>query len=323
MDFSINWLVATFALGDPITSTVAARGQTNPHGVVRLYTTRGCYAVKCYDHAPSQVAMTIESAAFTAGFPMAEPVFTVDGKSMASTMSAGKQMWVRVYRWVDGLPYEWGIVDPDLATQMGRLLAAMHALPVPQEILREDTWIPIGFAGWEELAQKADTKELTWAPLLKEKIHALVELENFVQVGTTKDEPSVPSQRDLHPPNVIRRPDGSHVIVDWDAAGPVIAREEVAMFALVWSTGENLPPDLSVVRAFIHGYRDAGGHYTSRGILDLVHREHSRLAWTLYNIRRHIDEIPGPNPWLPAALLEHVRSIDLDDQKRIASFFED
>jgi hypothetical protein len=143
-----------------------------------------------------------------------------------------------------------------------------------------------------------------------------------VLASTVRDEPVVPSQRDLYPPNVMPCVDGSHLVVDWDAAGPVNAREEVAQYALVWATAPEQSPSKEAVQAFSHGYREAGGHFVSRGILDLTHRACSRLAWLASNIRRDVSAHPGPDPDLMPALLAGVRALDLERLQQTAVLFE-
>ena len=239
---------------------------------------------------------------------MPQPLRTIDGKPYATYWHAGSFVWVRVYAWVEGSAYDWGIVDPNLSYHIGRLLAALHALPVPAEALQEDSWMPLGWSGWEQLAAQATAKGVAWAQTLREKLPALVAWEDHVLACTVSDEPVVPSQRDLHPPNVMQCVDGSHVVVDWDAAGPVNAREEVAKFALVWASVPEQSPSGEAVQAFIRGYRAAGGHFVSRGILDLTHQARTLLWWRAYNVRRDVSENPGPDPDLTPALLAGVRN---------------
>jgi len=60
------------------------------------------------------------------------------------------------------------------------------------------------------------------------------------------------------------------VLVDWDAAGPVVPVQEVACFALVFAErGNNSGYNTKVAHAFINGYRDAGGDFTFSGREDL------------------------------------------------------
>ena len=141
-------------------------------------------------------------------------------------------------------------------------------------------------------------------------------------VYTVSDEPVVPSQRDLHPPNIMQCVDGSHVVVDWDAAGPVHAREEVAKYALVWASAPGQSYVREAVQAFIQGYREAGGHFASRGILDLTHQARSLLWWLAYNVCRDVSAKPGPDPTLTPALLSSVHALDLERLKQTAVLFE-
>ena len=108
-----------------------------------------------------------------------------------------------------------------------------------------------------------------------------MEWEEYIVSNTVDDEPVVPSHKDLHPPNVIRRCNGNLVVLDWDDAGVVNAREEVAKFALVWAAVPGQPPQPDAVRAFIRGYREAGGHFKSREILDLTYQARTQLCGLL------------------------------------------
>jgi thiamine kinase-like enzyme len=321
-EFSVEWLAHAFGLGRPRVVVHAGCGQTNPLGVLRLETSQGVFAVKRFEHEPRRVALAIESAAYAAGFPMPQPLRTREGKLYVAYLHAGSPVWTRVYAWVEGSAYDWGAVDPKLSHQIGRLLAALHALPVPAETLQEDPWMPLGRSGWEQLAAQAIAKGVAWAQTLREKIPALVEWEEHVRMCTVSDEQLVPSQRDLHPPNILRCVDGRHVVVDWDTAGPVNAREEVAKFALVWASAPEQAPSKAAVQAFLRGYRAAGGHFVSRGILDLTHQARALLWWLAYNVRRDVSENPGPDPDLTPALLAGVCEVDLERLQQTAGLFE-
>ena len=300
----------------------AGCGQKNPLGVLRLQTSQGCFAVKRFEHAPRYGALAIESAAYDAGFPMPRPFWTTDGKLYTTYQHQGSPVWVRVYAWVEGFAYDWGAVDPQLSHRIGGLLAALHALPVPAEALQEDPWMPLGWSGWEQLTAHAIAQGVAWAPTLRQQLPTLIAWEEHVLVSTVSDEPVVPSQRDLHPPNVMQCVDGSHVVVDWDAAGPVNAREEVAQYALVWAAAPGQSYVREAVQAFIQGYRAAGGHFASRGILDLTQQMRSRLWWLAYNVCRDVSETPGPDPDLTPALLSSVHTLDLEKFKQTAALFE-
>jgi hypothetical protein len=179
--------------------------------------------------------------------------------------------------------------------------------------------MPLGWSGWEHLTAHATAQGIAWAPTLQQKIPTLIAWEKHVQACTVSDEPVVPSQRDLHPPNILQCVDGSHRVIDWDAAGPVNAREEVAQFALVWASAPGQAPSQEAVQAFIRGYRVAGGHFVSRGILDLTHQAHTLLWWLAYNVHRDVSDTPGPDPDLTPALLSGVHELDLERLQRTAA----
>jgi Phosphotransferase enzyme family len=321
-EWSVEWLAHVFDLGRPRAVVPAGCGQKNSLGVLRLETVKGCFAVKRLAHEPRQVALAIESAAYATEFPMPQPLRTTDGQPSVRCLHERSPVWVRVSAWVEGAAYAWGTVDPRLSHHLGGLLAALHALPVPAEALHEAPWRPLGRSGWEQLAAYATAKGVAWAPTLWQKLPALVAWEDHVRRYTVSDEPVVPSQRDLHPPNVLQGVDGRQRVVDWEAAGPVNAREEVAQCALVWAAAPGQAPSQEAVQAFIRGYRAAGGHFVSRGIWDLTHQARTRLWWLAYNVRRDVSETPGPDPDLTPALLAGVRALDLERLQQIAVLFE-
>ncbi len=318
--FSPGWLTSVFGLGQSILSTDAFYGQTNPLGVLRVHTKCGVFAIKQHDQPPRSLALAIEEAAFRAHFPMPNPIYTLEGSRVAvCTNSTGQVTWILAYDWVEGEPYAWNTVSPDVSGYMGALLARMHQLPIPPHELQETTWSPLGYAGWLKLAEQAAARSFQWASLLRQKIDALVAWEETIQTYTVDDEPLAPSQRDLHPPNVIRCVSGEHSVVDWDAAGPVLAREEVATFAFVWATDQADVISPTAVQAFIEGYRASGGQYTSRGISDLMGRERSRLGWLAFNVQRQLGTPAGPNPWLPEALLSGVQEPQMNQLQKLST----
>ncbi|HEY3289191.1 MAG TPA: phosphotransferase, partial [Anaerolineae bacterium] len=267
-------------------------------------------------------AMEIEYAAFLAGYPMPEPITTLSGDYIGIHQQAESAVWVHLYRWAAGTPIAWHTVVPGLANTMGRLLARMHAIPIATPQLSRLDCSPSDSHDWYQLFDEARARKRSWSELLSEKIPALLAWEKFVERYAVDDEPLAPSQRDLHPPNIIADSSGGYLVIDWDSAGFVNAREEVVKFALVWATPEDGAPSPDVVAAFVHGYREAGGTFRSRGLSDLVHREQSRLAWIAYNIRRDASENPGPHEWLTPALLEGTHRPSNDDLNSTVALFK-
>ena len=315
-----------FRLGRPASSLeLVARGQHNPLGVSRLRTASGCYAVKGFEAAPSVTALAIETAAFAAGLPIPEPIRTRDGALFARHRAGESDVWVRVYRWVPGAALNWGIADPPVSFEIGRLMATIHRLPVASDALKEapaQAWSPLGERGWAGLAKRALARGLPWADALGAAVPRLLDQEAYLMRHGPEVAATVPSQRDLHPPNVVRTPAGALYVVDWDSAGPVVARHDVAEFALVWATPAHGPPLGAAVHAFIDGYRAGGGHYHSEGSADLLTRQKTALWWLALNVRRDLGERPGPDLELTPALLSRAASWDADDLRSLADLLD-
>jgi len=312
-----------FQLGRPRGALeFVARGQLNPLGVCRLPTDTGCFAVKQFDAAPRSAALAIEATAFEMGLPVPEPMQAHDGQFFATFQTAERTLWIRAYRWVPGAALRWGCTDPAIAFEIGKLMAAIHRLPVTRQDLMEPSWAPLTETGWFDLADRARGRRLPWADDLLRAMPVLLEQEAYLVKNTSDDEAVVPSQRDLHPPNIVRTPDSALFVVDWDSAGPVIARHDVAEFALVWATPEDGQPVEAAVHAFIDGYRKGGGRYESQGPADLLHKQQTLHWWLAYNIRRDIGDRPGPDAELTPALLRKAASWDIDRLKRLAEVLD-
>jgi aminoglycoside phosphotransferase (APT) family kinase protein len=321
-----KYLAELFQLGRPQGMIeVVAHGQCNPYGVRRLRTDLGTFAVKLCDRRPLNAALLIEASAFGAGVPMPEPIRSCTGQLDAFVEDGGRASWIRVHRWVEGEPLSWGTADPETSFGVGRILASLHRLRVPEEALSTEEmpeWAMPTKEKWRRLAEAAVRQQVPWAAELSRKLPFLAShVEYIAGIGGTTER-VVPGHRDLHPPNVIKTPDGALVLVDWDSAGPVIAREDVARYALIWAKGEDEPPRETVVRAFIDGYRDAGGLYASKGVADLVGQTETALKWLAFNIRRDLGGRPGPVPELTEALLAGAKPLDLAELERKARLLD-
>lgn len=305
-----------FELGDRIGDLrFVARGQTNPLGVCRLGTRIGDFAVKRFTTEPTSIALAIESAAAAADVPMPTPVRTRDGRL---ALRFDEELWVRVYEWVDGSACDWGETDPDVAHALGLALARIHALQVPT--LDETPWSAPTADGWNVLTELADRKRAPWAEQLRLALPALEQRCRWLSSLSPPTEPYAPSQRDLHPPNVVKGTDARFYIVDWDAAGPARPTEDLAKWALVWSTPEDGHLHLKSAIAFIRGYREAGGTFAPRGTSDFRQDIKDGLWWLEFNVRRDLGDRPGADPELVPALLSHFGRFDLDVLERRAGF---
>lgn len=309
--FSEETCARAFALGAPAADFVfAGRGQTNPLGVLRLETDTGAFAIKRSTMPPRPAALAIERAAFAAGIPMPRPIQTTSTGPAATYQTNTGLVWVRAYSWIEGEPGDWGQVSESASFEVGQLVARVHALSVAPELLHEEPWRPPGEAGWRLLAEAATTAGHAWGQLLFEKIPLLMEAERH-QATSVNDRTS-PSQRDYHPPNLITPALGPRVLVDWDAAGPAVARTETFKFAVVWATPEGERPDRELVRAFLRGYRAAGGQIEPPTPSEIVRQAQPNPWWIGFNVQRDLSDDPGPDPDLVPALLAGVQPVDIE-----------
>jgi len=322
MLFSAEWCARVFGLGTPRTDLVfAARGQSNPLGVFRLETDRGRFAIKRLSAPPRPEGLAIELCAYAAGVPMPAPIEAATGGYAVRDEAGSAPVWARAYTWVDGIPGEWGRVDAQASFDVAGLMARVHALPMPAGALGETPWQPPGEAGWLLLAEGAERRGLAWGAALREKVPVLVAIDQLRSAPA--DEPLVPSQRDYHFPNLITPPHGPRVLVDWDAAGPSIARHEVVFFALRWATPSGGTPVRELVQAFSSGYVAGGGaDFAPPTVADLWRITCPHTWWLWFNIVRDLSAAPGPDQWLTPALISQVAGPDPRALERTAELFQ-
>ncbi len=318
----MNWLATQFRVGRPGTLIPIAHGQTNRLGVHKFETSEGCFSVKLYDERPRENALAIEKAAYNSAFPMPQSLPTVDGETVAETVVAGQTVWLCVHSWVEGEPLPWTIADPNISQRVGGLVARLHRLPVDKQYLQEEPWSALGQCQWRTLAEKATVQGAVWADEFRRKLDILSQWEEFLATRHSEDSVAVPSHRDLHPPNLIRRPNGELVVVDWDSAGPANLNGDVVGSAQIWASQADERSRKSTIRAFLSGYRGAGGVYEPRGVEDLKPLLRTRIWWLAYNIRRDLGRHPGPDPDLTGTLLSRLRKPDFCELKKTASYFD-
>jgi hypothetical protein len=91
----------------------------------------------------------------------------------------------------------------------------------------------------------------------------------------------------------MRTDNGRLMIIDWDASGPVVPRQEVAMDAIVWAGGYVQGPHPAHARAFLAGYRAAGGVFENPRADDFAEFARNMLGWLAFNLRRTMGERIG------------------------------
>ena len=265
------------------------------HTMWRLQTDRGVFAIKQinrnwavpHEAAGYERASQIESAAGAAGIPIAPPVRHAQTGMCIVEIAVGdaRPLTFRVHEWVDGSVLRQEECGPDEARAIGGILACIHALgisagdrspPMPPAVHREH---------WRSLLERGASAE--WHDDLAAIQPAIDEL---IVVAASGGGERVMSHRDLDAKNVLRTPDGRLVIIDWDTAGPTVPREDVARHAIVWGGGYEHDPDPESVRAFIAGYRDAGGEFAAPRREDFAEYMRAMLGSLAFNLGRTLGE---------------------------------
>ncbi len=272
-----------FALGRPLT-----RGR-RVHGgylnrVWRLDTERGAYAVKLLNpryHDPVHRRQYLESvelecAALAAGLPVPCPVEAAGGGWLAQ-LPIGL---VRAHRWVDGRPLRDRDVGPEQARQAAAALARVHGLDLRRDARVEEVLRAWSADEWREPARALP--ELT--PLLP----AMERASELILAARPLFRRPVLSHGDVSAKNLLERPDGTVVLLDWDAACPVEPCLEVAATAVSVAGYTRGTPRPDVLRAFLDGYRRAGGAFAGGDRRMLSPLLDGLLGWVWLNYWRAV-----------------------------------
>jgi len=282
-----------FGLGAPRLPMTRVKGGM-AHTVWRLETDRGAFAIKQinrnwavpHEAAGYERASQIESAAGASGIPIAPPVRHAQTRMCIVEIDVGadRPLTFRAHEWVEGSVLRQEDCGPDEARAIGGMLARIHALdiraagtaPIPP-------WLDP--AHWQSLLDRGAAAE--WHDGLTAILPAIDEL---IVVAARGGGDRIMSHRDVDAKNVLRIPDGGLVLIDWDTAGPTVPREDVARHAIVWGGGYEHDPDPRAARAFIAGYRSAGGAFNAPRREDFAEYMRAMLGSLSFNLGRTLGE---------------------------------
>ena len=232
----------------------AARGELGR--VWRLDTERGTWAVKelfvRQDPADAAADVAFQQAARRAGALAPRPILAVDGTPLAE--SEGRQ--VRVYEWHDLRPD----AGPPPARETGAVLARIHGLRWPCDGPPHPWYVERVPAGaWDELVAAAHRARTPWATAVEDVVPDLLAADHLI--GAPPADRLQRCHLDFNLDNVVLDGEGRIVVIDWENSGPADPEQEVA-FCLFEFAGD----DGARARAFVEGYRGAGGTFEPDGI---------------------------------------------------------
>ena len=289
-----------FDLGElRVTPDAVDGGLTNR--MWRFSTGRGVFAVKQMNRDYGRAdyidwfdrAFTLEQAACAAGVPMARPVpVAATGRCLGELLSVdGRPITVRVHEWVDGEKLESGVVyPPDVVSRAGATLAQIHGLGMPSDVPASEALRVFGDDQWRRLAERLEREQVECSVEFRGLLPVIAELEAHVVAALADATQLLLSHRDSDQKNFMRTPSGELLLVDWDAAGPVHPRHDLANHALVWAGVHAQEPDRRAARAYLDGYRRGGGSSEPFRPTDLAELVALRLGWLEFNVHRALGE---------------------------------
>jgi hypothetical protein len=261
----------------------------------RLETARGVFAIKIVnrdwgnaDYVPwYERAFKLELAAYDAGIAMPRPIPVAATGACLPEIDGAPPITCRAHEWVEGEAVRHGEYGDGEARTVGGMIARVHSLNFVPDRSTDFRPITLDPAHWRTLLEKGASAE--WRGALAAAMPAVDEMIALAS-AVPSDAAPIMSHRDSDAKNVLRAKDGRLLLIDWDAAGPIVARHDVAMHALVWGGGYAGEPDATLARAFVAGYRAAGGTFDDPRAEDFAEFLRVMLGWCEFNLRRTLGE---------------------------------
>ncbi|TDE97315.1 aminoglycoside phosphotransferase [Occultella glacieicola] len=245
----------------------------------RLDTDQGSFALKQLNVVDRRWSYRVadvfrfEQAAFAAGVPMPEPI------------SAEHDMLV--HRWVDGEKLPEAPVSVAQASEVGAILARIHALDVEWTDTSIEEPTP---RDWPELAERATATGVPWADDLTAHVETFLAIADFVDT-CERPGPVVLTHKDIQPWNLLSRA-GRPVLLDWELSGMLDLAGELGSTALGLAKGpgfESIEP--TIVRSLLDGYAAAGGQVPPSGPGWFAFMIGGWLGHTRWNILRCLADV--------------------------------
>jgi hypothetical protein len=189
------------------------------------------------------------------------------------------------FAWVPGTPATRVAPSPAMAADVGRSLAALHALGLAAPVTTATGLAGLSLAAWHQTVAQAHRAGVAWAGELAGLTGLVEQLAQRLHTLNGQGRRMVLSHRDLDPKNAVVRPDRRVALLDWDHAGPTLTASELLVTALSFAGG-TLQPDAVCVRACVRGFLDAGGTLQPPDLLDTAVMHQESLGWLWLNVDR-------------------------------------
>lgn len=287
-----------FDLGFPVEGARPVPGGLT-NRLWRVETTRGVFAVKQMNRDSARAdylvwydrAFMLEQAAFVAGLPMPRPVPVARGGSCLGEIAGTDGIaTMRVHEWVEGVRLDNAIAyPPQTVASIASVLARIHNLRFESDA-RPHRALPVfGDDHWLARATRLEDAN-GWSGAILGMLPFIRELESYLLDAQNDRTRLLLSHRDADAKNFMRTSGDDLVLVDWDQAGPVNPRQDVANHALVWAGVHRGDPDPALAHAFVGAYREASGTSDRFCRTDLAELVALRLAWLDFNMARALGE---------------------------------
>lgn len=285
------------------------------HRMYALTTTQGRYAVKLLNpeimtrptaHANFRRAEEIEALLESRGLPIL-PALTIDGRKMHCV---GGQ-FLYVFDYFDGAPLTDAEITPDHCREIGAALARIHAVAgrdCPDPPPAPD---PIDWPG-KAAALLADPATRDLGESLEAALPLLIAATEAAEEAASRlSRRETICHNDMDPKNVLWR-GGEFRIIDLECLGWGHPLQEMVDLAASWG---GQPPEEARFRAFVGGYREAGGTRWDDPAA-LYDSRRNYLDWLAYCAVRALSEDPAERATGRAQIVPTLAKIASDRESR-------
>jgi len=217
--------------------------------------------VRYSDPAPAGVLLPMALAAAGSGVGAERIVAPVPTRTGAPWHRAGR-MRVLLHRYVDGESCWSSGLTGDQWEQYGRILAAVHAAVLPDDVraaLAEDTYASTAPArlraldDWVAAGTVSSRVTELWRGYRDRLMRLADRTERFGADLAAAGLPQVPCHADAHSGNLVADADGRVWMIDWDTAIRA-PRERDLMFVTGWATFGDIEVTDADRERFVRGY---------------------------------------------------------------------
>lgn len=288
---NIPGLFGSLGLGEPIDEPEPLSGG-HLHRMYKVATERGSYAVKVLNPQvtarPDALKNFADSERIARIASKYLPALPANMYGDSALQRLDGQFYL-IFDYKNGEALKPERITPAHCAEIGRLLAVLHGIDFSALGLVDDYSCVEHSVDWCEYLRLGREAGAVWADRFGTALDMIYRIEErFLAAADKLSRGTVLTHGDLDPKNVLW-PDGSPVIIDWEAAGFAHPALDLVQNALYWAREGDIYSEDKIAE-FFGAYRAAGGRTAgSDGLWEAaVDKSTPLLGWLEYSLRRSL-----------------------------------